>query len=276
METSEFIRILDREGRALADAAAGAGSDAKVPTCPEWQVRDLLRHTGMVHRWAASFVAEGRTTYHQEEGRPDLDGAELLEWFREGHRRLVDTLASAPPDVDCWHFLPASSPLAFWARRQAHETAVHRADAESALGRTPEAIAAGIGAGFAADGIDELLGGFHARTRSRVRTERPKVLRIRTMDTTDTAGTADTADTADTAGTAGTTGADDATGGAVWTVRLSPEPPATERGADGEADCEISGPAGLLYLALWNRSPFPEVTGDASLAALWRERSAVI
>ena len=25
-------------------------------------------------------------------------------------------------------------PLAFWARRQAHETAVHRVDAESALG----------------------------------------------------------------------------------------------------------------------------------------------
>ncbi|MFF3937157.1 maleylpyruvate isomerase family mycothiol-dependent enzyme [Streptomyces phaeofaciens] len=270
METSEFIRILDREGRALADAAAGAGSDAKVPTCPEWQVRDLLRHTGVVHRWAASFVAEARTAYHQEDGLPDLDGAELLEWFREGHRRLVDTLASAPPDVDCWHFLPAPSPLAFWARRQAHETAVHRADAESALGRTPEEIAAEIGADFAADGIDELLSGFHARTRSRVRTERPRVLRIRT---TDTAGTTDTAAGARTADA---TGADDAADGAVWTVRLSPEPPVTERGTGGEADSEIAGPAGRLYLALWNRSPFPEVTGDASLAALWRERSAVI
>jgi len=30
-----------------------------------------------------------------------------------------------------------------------------------------------------------------------------------------------------------------------------------------------------LYLALWNRLPFPSVTGDASVAALWRERSAV-
>jgi hypothetical protein len=44
----------------------------------------------------------------------------------------------------------------------------------------------------------------------------------------------------------------------------------------GEADCEIAGPAGQLYLALWNRLPFPQVTGDAAIAALWRENSAVI
>lgn len=34
--------------------------------------------------------------------------------------------------VDCWTFLDAPSPLAFWARRQAHETAIHRADAQLA------------------------------------------------------------------------------------------------------------------------------------------------
>ena len=32
----------------------------------------------------------------------------------------------------CFAFLPAPSPLAFWARRQAHETGIHRADVESA------------------------------------------------------------------------------------------------------------------------------------------------
>ncbi|MFI7500889.1 maleylpyruvate isomerase family mycothiol-dependent enzyme [Streptomyces sp. NPDC049687] len=248
METAEFIRVLDRQGRSLADAAAGAGPDAKVPTCPDWQVRDLLRHTGMVHRWARSFVAEGRTSPQPGGGLPDLDGAELLDWFRDGHRMLVDTLASAPPDVECWHFLPAPSPLAFWARRQAHETAVHRVDADSALGRTPEESALDLPAAFAADGIDELLCGFHARAKSGVRTEEPRVLRVRATDL-----------------------AEDA----VWTVRLSPEPPVTERTADGDADCELTGTAAGLYLALWNRSPFPAVSGDATLAALWRERSAV-
>lgn len=244
METAEFVRTLDREGLLLAAAAEAAGADAEVPTCPRWRVRDLLRHTGTVHRWAAAFVAEGHTSYHPEGGLPDLDGAELLDWFREGHRHLVGTLAGAPADVTCWHFLPAPSPLAFWARRQAHETTVHRFDAETARGGRPSEL----DPGFAADGIDELLCAFHARPKSRVRSAEPRVLRVRATDTE----------------------------GAVWTVRLSQEPPVTERDDAGEADCEIAGPAGQLYLALWNRLPFPQVTGDAAIAALWRENSAVI
>ena len=63
--------------------------------------------------------------------------------------------------------------------------------------------------------------------------------------------------------------------GAVWTVRLSQEPPAAERDGTGGADCELAGPAGQLYRALWNRGPFPSVSGDASLAVLWREKSAI-
>ncbi|MEY9989331.1 uncharacterized protein (TIGR03083 family) [Streptomyces sp. V4I8] len=243
METADFVRTLDREGQLLAAAAEVAGPDAKVPTCPDWQVRDLLRHTGMVHRWAAAFVAEEHTSYHPDGGLPDLDGDELLAWFRQGHRHLVETLANAPADVRCWHFLPAPSPLAFWARRQAHETTVHRFDAEAARGGTPS----GIGPGFATDGIDELLRAFHARPKSRVRSAEPRVLRVRATDTD----------------------------GAVWTVRLSQEPPAAERGDTDRADCEISGPLAQLYLSLWNRLPFPHVTGDASLATLWRENSAV-
>ncbi|WP_280885703.1 maleylpyruvate isomerase family mycothiol-dependent enzyme [Streptomyces sp. LBL] len=250
METAEYVAILDQEGRLLAAAAEEAGTGAKVPTCPEWQVADLVRHTGMVHRWAAAFVAEGHTSYHPDGGLPDLDGAELPAWFREGHGQLVETLRSAPPDVQCWHFLPAPSPLAFWARRQAHETTVHRFDAESARGGAPSEIAGA----FAVDGIDELLLGFHALARSRVRTEKPRILRVRATDE------------------AGDTNAD----GAVWTVRLSQEPPAAERGDAGDADCEVAGPVGRLYLALWNRLPFPALTGDASVAELWREKSAVI
>ncbi|WP_030660958.1 maleylpyruvate isomerase family mycothiol-dependent enzyme [Streptomyces cellulosae] len=244
METAEFAAILDREGRLLAAAAEEAGTGTKVPTCPQWQVADLVRHTGMVHRWAAAFVAEGHTSYRPDAGLPDLDGAELLAWFREGHRQLVETLRSAPSDVQCWHFLPAPSPLAFWARRQAHETTVHRFDAESARSGAPS----GIAGAFAVDGIDELLLGFHAREKSRVRTEKPLVLRVRATDTD----------------------------GAVWTVRLSEKPPAAERGDAGDADCEVAGPAAQLYLSLWNRLPFPAVTGDVSVAGLWREKSAVI
>src|SRR4029450_13488361 len=58
----------------------------------------------------------------------------LVGWFRAGHATLVDALSAADPALDCWTFLPAPSPLGFWARRQAHETAIHRVDAQGPAG----------------------------------------------------------------------------------------------------------------------------------------------
>ncbi|MFI5662413.1 maleylpyruvate isomerase family mycothiol-dependent enzyme [Streptomyces sp. NPDC051684] len=246
MQIAEHIRMVDDEGRLLAAVAEEAGVDAKVSTCPGWEIRDLLRHQGAVHRWATSYVADGLLKPQRMEDRSDLDGDALFAWYREGHRRLVDTLTEARPDVECWAFLPAPSPLAFWARRQAHETTVHRVDAESALSRIGGHEPTAITPEFAVDGIDELLTGFHARERSRVRSDVPRTLRVRAVDTD-----------------------------AVWTVRITRDPPAAERGDTGEAECELSGGAARLYLALWNRLPFPEVTGDQGLAALWREQSGV-
>lgn len=256
MKITEHITALETAGQALAEAAAEAGPDAEVPTCPGWRVRDLLRHTTKVHRWATAFVVEGHTAYHPDGGEPALDGDELLAYYREGHAGLVDALRAAPETLECWTFLPAPSPLAFWARRQAHETAVHRADAESALATGPGAVDPAL----AADGIDELLGGFHGRDSSRVRTPDPRILRVRATDTGD-----------------------------VWTVHLSAtEPPRTERVAQATAaeraaveraavDVEFSGSADRLYLTLWNRLPADAVTvtGDDAIARLWRENSGI-
>jgi uncharacterized protein (TIGR03083 family) len=161
-----YIAALGREGELLAAAAERAGMGAAVPSCPGWAVRDLLKHTGYVHRWATGFVAGGP-------GRPPGDAseaeilsqgpgdAELPGWFCEGHAALVRALSEAPPDLDCWAFLAAPSPLAFWARRQAHETAIHRVDAEQAAGR---ASAPAFEPAFAADGVDELIMGLLARS----------------------------------------------------------------------------------------------------------------
>ncbi|MEV6792934.1 maleylpyruvate isomerase family mycothiol-dependent enzyme [Streptomyces sp. NPDC051320] len=245
MKTAELIKSLEANGRLLARAAAEAGPDAEVPTCPGWRVRDLLRHTGMVHRWATAFVVEGYTTFHPDGGEPDLDGDALVDWFGEGHASLVGALIAAPADLTCWTFVPVPSPLDFWARRQAHETAVHRLDAESAL---PEREPGTVDPEFAVDGIDELLRMFHTRPKSRVRTNEPKTLRVRATDTGD-----------------------------VWTARLSAEPMRTDRTDIGSADCEVSGSAGLLYSTLWNRRPLSSVSvaGDGTLARLWRDNSGI-
>ncbi|OON71765.1 maleylpyruvate isomerase family mycothiol-dependent enzyme [Streptomyces tsukubensis] len=244
MEIADHLHLLDEEGRSLARAAEDVGMDAAVPTCPGWQVEDLLLHTGVVHRWAAGIVARGHRSPQRLSAPPEVTEKQLVSWYRESHGLLLSALKDAPADLECWAFLPAPSALAFWTRRQAHETTVHRVDAEAARGgeRT------GITEVAAVDGIDELLLGFHARDRSRVRTDVPRVLRVRATDTGD-----------------------------VWTVRLSGEAPVTERGrgSGGAHDCELSGPADRLYLALWNRIPVPHITGDTALADLWRESSAI-
>ncbi len=248
MEVSEHIEALRRDGGQLSAAAARAGLDTAIPTCPGWTMRDLLRHVGDVHRWAAAHVAERRTEPIRD--IEDIagalpDDADLLDWYREGHASLVGTLEAAAPDVVCWSFLPAPSPLAFWARRQAHETAIHRADAESALGEP-----APFDPGFATDGIDELLIGFFGRPVSERLPVEPHSLHLRSTNT-----------------------ADD------WVVHVGPEGTTARRGAgpDGGADCSVTGGASELYLLLWNRSGPDglDVRGNASALTSWRESAQI-
>ncbi|MFG2824676.1 maleylpyruvate isomerase family mycothiol-dependent enzyme [Kitasatospora sp. NPDC048365] len=246
MEISEHIDALRRDGALLAEAAAATDLDAPVPTCPDWRLADLLRHTGRVHRWATAYVTDGLRVPLDDAGQqrawgPDPDDAGLVEWFRTGHSGLVAALEKAPADLDCWSFLPAPSPLAFWARRQAHETAVHRVDAEFAAGLEPSAT----GPAFAEDGIAELLTRFLVRPKTPLRSERPRTLLVRTTDRP-----------------------------ASWLVTVSQEPVVTQELPDGApaADCVVSGRAHELYLLLWNRLPLERVTaeGDRSLFELWR------
>ena len=183
MEITEYIDALGCQGDLLANAAERSGLDASVPTCPPWHVKDLLRHTGYVHRWAARHITECPDTVL--DGPPEADilrgGAadpDLLAWFRTGHAALVETLSTADPGLVCATFMDAPSPLAFWARRQAHETAIHRADADSASGTRPE-----YEPGFAADGIDELIMGFGPRRKYRPSAEHAGSMLVRATDT---------------------------------------------------------------------------------------------
>jgi uncharacterized protein (TIGR03083 family) len=265
MERSKHLAELERQGTALADAAEAAGLDAPTPTTPAWTVRDLLRHTGDVHRWAATYVAEGRG-----ERIDDIEAvagalpedADLLPWYRDGSQALVHTLTEADPAVDCWSFLPAPSPLAFWTRRQAHETAIHRADAESAGGVSPA-----YDPGFAADGVDELLFGFFGRGSTAPGAADEGVRTIQLL-ATDLTGGAE--------GLAGAEwGAPDGPAGA-WLVRVGPDAFACSRGRDA-ADVTIAGPASDLYLLVWNRRSEEglEVDGDTSLLEDWRANAQI-
>jgi uncharacterized protein (TIGR03083 family) len=239
-----YIAALGREGDLLAAAAKRAGMGAAVPSCPDWAVRDLLKHTGYVHRWATGIVAQGlgRPAGGASEEEILAQGpgdAELPGWFREGHAALVRALSEAPPDLDCWAFLAAPSPLAFWARRQAHETAIHRVDAEQAAGR---ASASAFEPAFAADGVDELIMGFLARSIRRGSWPG--------LDAGLAIHTADGAESSD------------------WLVAGGAGEPGVSRGT-GEAGCDVTGQARDLYLTLWNRRQADglQVTGDPGILA---------
>ncbi len=203
-----------------------------MPPCPGWTVADLLAHVGYVHRWAARYVTTALTEMVEEPGEAAiLSGAppeaDRADWVAEGHRDLVRALRAAPEDLDCWAFLKAPSPLAMWARRQAHETAVHRVDAQLSAGSPPTPVSPA----FASDGIDELLFAFFGR-RSRRRFEVPGGAVTVALDATDQPG--------------------------GWTVRVSAEAGVEARHGLGEAagaDVSLRGTAGDLYLALWHRRP---------------------
>lgn len=241
-----MIAGLNDAGERLAHAARRAGLGAEVPSCPDWTMRDLLFHTNAVHRWATRYVSEGLEAPIREHrgGDPVRDAehrpadGELLDIFREGYTALAAALKGAPDDVRCWTFLPAPSPVAFWARRQLHETTIHRIDAELAAGATTA-----IDPAVATDGIDELLTGFVVRRREKLRSERTRSLGVHTTDTD-----------------------------AHWHLTVSNEPVAAEH-TDKAADATVRGPAAEVYLALWNRLPLTKVDagGDAELLAGWPE-----
>ena len=174
----------------LRDAVVGfvryaerAGLEAPVPTCPEWSVLDLVAHQGMVHRWAAALVRGERpgndaVAAYEAEGRVSADP---VGWLADGALEVATAVREAPEDRPALVFLndAPAAPRAFWARRQCHETTIHAADALSAsLGRPPRASETWIDPVLARDGIDELLGGFLTRPRSRLRCDDPAVLAV--------------------------------------------------------------------------------------------------
>ena len=247
MEIAEHIAALRREGELLAAAAEDGALAATVPSCPDWTVADVVRHVGGVHRWAASFVTLGRaeaTTVEEDAvffAAPA--DADLLEWYRAAHADLVVALSTADPAVQCLSFLPAPTPLAFWARRQAHETAIHRVDVQLVSGSPTE-----VPPDFAVDGIEELLRCFYGPGRGRkLVADPPRTIGIRPTDVD-----------------------------RAWTVRLEPTGRSVTDGA-GAADLTLSGTVHELYLFLWNRAGEErvDVNGDRGVLDLWRERARI-
>jgi uncharacterized protein (TIGR03083 family) len=152
MDTGGHLEAVRREGEALAAAARGGDLGAAVPTCPGWTLADLVLHVGMVHRHKSAIVG-GRLQGPPDPWPPPAPAAaDLLDWYAAGLDELLDLLGGSDPATRVWSWYPPDQTVGFWRRHMAHETAVHRVDAEAASGE-PAPVAAAL----AVDGVDELL-----------------------------------------------------------------------------------------------------------------------
>jgi uncharacterized protein (TIGR03083 family) len=234
MEPDRHLAGVREALEAFAEHASAAGLEAMVPTTPDWDVRRLVAHQGLVHRWATATVL-GKRIDDDEVEREGLQADDPVGWLRDGAASLIRTIEAAPDDLVAPVFLArAPAPRRFRARRQCHETTIHAADALAArLGRHPLAADTWIERDLAIDGIDELLTGFLPRPHSRLRTPEPTTIAVLPDDA-----------------------------GERWLVTVTERPPVTERGAgDERADVVLRGSAVALYLTLWNRSDEVPVEG---------------
>jgi uncharacterized protein (TIGR03083 family) len=252
MLTHERCRaIAGAEIEAFAATIADADPETPVPTCGRWRMRQLVHHTGVIHRWVAAIV---RTRSQTRLSRKLADhplpptAAGQAEWLRAGGADLAAAWTGADPAEPVWTWGPGKS-VGWWSRRMVHETGVHHADALLALGATPawpvEVAADGVGEFLAnlpsaarwAEGVRELHG-----TGSRL-----------LFAATDAPGR--------------------------WLVTLEPKGfTVTEDVAgDGAVDVRAEGPAADLYLAVWGRLPASSlsVTGNTALLEYWMASTAI-
>ena len=222
-----------------------------VPTCPEWDVAELIRHVGRVHRWAATMVERSS---QERLGREDMDWSvpddptKLPDWLAEGAEFVASRFRAADPSTPMWAWgWPKTA--GFWPRRMVHETGVHRADAEFTTGRTPT-----FDPGIAADGVDELLDNLpHAAYFA------PQVAELRGSGE----ALAFVARDVDTA----------------WRIELGPDGFSWTRAAAGaDADATLTAAtAGELLLTVYGRRPVEpgEVAGDRTLVDRWIANSSI-
>jgi uncharacterized protein (TIGR03083 family) len=229
----------------LTRDAAGADLRAPVPSCPGWSLGALLRHVDGGHRWAEEIVRTRATGFLDDAVVRDVlgdDGGPLPAGrLREGAAGLAATLRAAGPGTAVWgpfHFRSTT----FWARRFAHETLVHRADAALAAG-TPFVVEPEV----ALDAVDEWMELDVLPQHFELRPEKRELLgagRTLALEATDV--------------------------GAAWSVDLTGPVLSWRRGAGGAAVTVRAPLTELLRLVYRRRDPEGlEVAGDAALLDLW-------
>lgn len=243
--SDSWLAALRAEGAAFLAAVSEPGAlHRRVPSCPDWTVGELTRHLGaFYHRIRLNAGSAGRDEAWPRLVVPDeapaADDEAVVTWFREQLAGVEAHLESLDPDLPTWNWAPRPRVASFWHRRAAHETAVHRWDAQVAI-RLPEPIESKL----ASDTIAEAMDTFLPAGRWRTDAEAFGLVHLTATDI-----------------------------GAQWSVRLRGAGVAlldTDTLLDTDphqARATASGSASDLALALWGRVPFDvlETAGELRL-----------
>jgi uncharacterized protein (TIGR03083 family) len=251
MDHEEYCARVLAEITRMASVAESAVPASPVPGCPGWDLAKLVKHTGITHRWAAAIVAT-RATERIASNALDValpaDRTQYPHWLAVGAAPLVTVLRDAGPETPMWTWA-GDGDSGWWARRMLHETTVHRADAEMALGIEPS-----IDPVAAADGIDEFL--VNMADRAGHWPAGPHAGQSIHLHATD-----------EGLGEAG-----------EWLIRLGGDGDGasyTWSHGHGQGDLAVRGPAARLLLLIYGRISAADerltLFGDDSLIASWQE-----
>jgi hypothetical protein len=277
MITEDRLRAGLRDSAArLADVVAGSDDATRVPTCPDWSLRQLTTHVGRAHRWAGEMVNRRVTEmlpYREApDGRLPDDPAARPRWLTAGAEWLIEAVGQAG-DEPVWTF-GGMAPAGFWLRRMTHETAVHAADAELAVGHLSGQTSA---VGYLS-GQTSAVGHLSGQTGAVGRQARlPGDLAVDAIDEWFEMVFAAGGEPPLAEGKTLHVHATDAgLDGGEWLVTRTASGLAVEHG-HARADVAVRGPADRLLLVLVRRlppaEPEVEVLGDAAVLGHWLEHT---
>ncbi len=150
----DYLAAIEHESARAAAKISFSNLRRRVPSCPEWDLFELLSHLGRVQRFWAEVIRAG-SVEEPEFDDPDSpsERVELATWFRASTDDLLAALRAVPAGAPAWTWWGEPRTAGAIARHQAQEAAVHRWDSQLALG-SPDPIDAAL----AADAVDEYVG----------------------------------------------------------------------------------------------------------------------